>query len=98
MKLFPADTLGPRYVRSVLAPMPQLSIMPTGGVTPANAGEWLAAGCVAVGLGASLVDAATVDAGAWQVLQDRARTTTEAVSQHRAAHSPSGPAHRSGVA
>jgi 2-dehydro-3-deoxyphosphogluconate aldolase/(4S)-4-hydroxy-2-oxoglutarate aldolase len=68
VKLFPADTLGPAHVRALRAPMPQLALVPTGGVTPGNVGEWLRAGCAAVGAGSSLVPAELVRAGDWPAL------------------------------
>lgn len=85
VKLFPADTLGPAYLKGMLAPMPFLELMPTGGVTPDNVGTWLKAGAVAVGLGGSLVDPALVAAGDWNALASRARTVCEQVSRTRAA-------------
>jgi 2-dehydro-3-deoxyphosphogluconate aldolase / (4S)-4-hydroxy-2-oxoglutarate aldolase len=54
IKVFPADTLGPRFLRSLLGPFPGLSLMPTGGITPENLGEWFASGAVAVGTGSGL--------------------------------------------
>jgi 2-dehydro-3-deoxyphosphogluconate aldolase / (4S)-4-hydroxy-2-oxoglutarate aldolase len=84
VKIFPADTFGPGYIKSVLAPMPFLRLMPTGGVTPENVGSWLAAGAVAVGLGGSLVDASLVAKGDWDAITARARRVTEAVAEARA--------------
>ena len=55
IKIFPAETGGPRHIRAILAPLPQARLLPTGGVTPENVGEWLKAGAVAVGIGAALV-------------------------------------------
>ena len=49
--------LGPQFLKDVRAPLPQVKLMPTGGVTIENAGEWIRAGAVAVGLGSSLLDA-----------------------------------------
>jgi 2-keto-3-deoxy-6-phosphogluconate aldolase len=43
VKVFPSDALGPAFIKGVLAPMPFLRLMPTGGVTPDNVGEWLRA-------------------------------------------------------
>ncbi|GJG89200.1 2-dehydro-3-deoxy-phosphogluconate aldolase [Gemmatimonadetes bacterium T265] len=83
VKLFPADTLGPAHVRGVLAPMPFLRLMPTGGVTPDNVGEWLRAGAVAVGLGSSLVDPTLVAAGDTAALTARARRVAAAVAEAR---------------
>jgi 2-dehydro-3-deoxyphosphogluconate aldolase/(4S)-4-hydroxy-2-oxoglutarate aldolase len=84
VKIFPADTFGPGYLKSVLAPMPFLRLMPTGGVTPDNVGDWIAAGAVAVGLGGALVDAKLVAAGDWDGITARARKVTEGVAAARA--------------
>ncbi len=56
VKVFPADGLGMRYFKSIKAPMPNLNIMPTGGVTLTNAGDWIKAGACAVGIGSALTD------------------------------------------
>jgi 2-dehydro-3-deoxyphosphogluconate aldolase / (4S)-4-hydroxy-2-oxoglutarate aldolase len=58
VKVFPATALGPSYLKDVRAPLPQVKLMPTGGVTVDNAGDWIRAGAVAVGVGTSLLDAA----------------------------------------
>jgi 2-dehydro-3-deoxyphosphogluconate aldolase/(4S)-4-hydroxy-2-oxoglutarate aldolase len=55
VKIFPAETGGPRHIRAILAPLPQARLLPTGGVTPENVGEWLKAGAAAVGIGTALV-------------------------------------------
>lgn len=83
VKVFPADTLGTAFFKGVLAPMPFLKLMPTGGVTPDNVGEWLRAGAVAVGLGSALVDPKLVAAGDWGALTGRARRVAEGVAQAR---------------
>ncbi|MGE5496704.1 MAG: bifunctional 4-hydroxy-2-oxoglutarate aldolase/2-dehydro-3-deoxy-phosphogluconate aldolase, partial [Syntrophothermus sp.] len=51
IKVFPADVLGIPFFKGVLAPMPHLKLMPTGGVTLTNADQWMKAGAVAVGVG-----------------------------------------------
>ncbi|HEY0930945.1 MAG TPA: bifunctional 4-hydroxy-2-oxoglutarate aldolase/2-dehydro-3-deoxy-phosphogluconate aldolase [Gemmatimonas sp.] len=84
VKVFPADTLGPSYIKGVMAPMPFLELMPTGGVTPANVGTWLQAGAVAVGLGGALVDPALVAARDWRGLTARAQQVQEQVALVRA--------------
>ena len=83
VKLFPADSLGPAYVKAVLAPMPFLRLVPTGGVTPDNAGAWLRAGARAVGLGTALVDPALVAAGDFAELSARARRVAAQVAEAR---------------
>jgi 2-dehydro-3-deoxyphosphogluconate aldolase / (4S)-4-hydroxy-2-oxoglutarate aldolase len=54
VKLFPASSLGAEFMRSTLAAMPHVPLVPTGGVTAENAPDWIAAGAVAVGVGGSL--------------------------------------------
>ncbi len=83
VKVFPADALGPAFIRGVLAPMPFLRLMPTGGVTPENVAQWFAAGVVAVGLGSALVDAKLVDAGDFATITQRARAVSMAVTNAR---------------
>lgn len=56
VKVFPADVVGMAFFKGIKAPMPHLKIMPTGGVTLTNAGEWLKAGACAVGVGSALLD------------------------------------------
>lgn len=72
-KLFPAPAGGPAWVRSVLAPMPWLKIVPTNGVDEQNAGDWIAAGAFAVGFVAALFDPADLAAARWDAIEDRAR-------------------------
>lgn len=55
LKLFPGSAFGPSIVGAFKAPMPQLNIMPTGGVSLENMGEWFKAGVVAVGVGGNLL-------------------------------------------
>lgn len=55
IKVFPADALGPAYFRSILAPLPNLRLMPTGGVTLETMDAWHQAGAVALGAGSALV-------------------------------------------
>ena len=53
VKLFPGETLGPAFVKAVKGPLPQASLMPTGGVSVDNVGDWIKAGAVAVGVAAA---------------------------------------------
>ncbi|MFF2449214.1 bifunctional 4-hydroxy-2-oxoglutarate aldolase/2-dehydro-3-deoxy-phosphogluconate aldolase [Neobacillus sp. NPDC058068] len=55
IKLFPGNAYGPEFINSVKAPLPQVNIMPTGGVSLDNVAEWIQNGCVAVGVGGNLV-------------------------------------------
>ncbi|MCY6957718.1 bifunctional 2-keto-4-hydroxyglutarate aldolase/2-keto-3-deoxy-6-phosphogluconate aldolase [Clostridium brassicae] len=58
IKLFPGSAYGPSIVKAIKAPLPQVSIMPTGGVDINNAAEWIKNGCVAVGVGGKLIEGA----------------------------------------
>lgn len=55
LKLFPADALGPSYLRALRAPLDDLEFVPTGGISPENLGEYIRAGAVALGVGSALV-------------------------------------------
>jgi 2-dehydro-3-deoxyphosphogluconate aldolase/(4S)-4-hydroxy-2-oxoglutarate aldolase len=82
VKLFPAGGLGPRFLRDVLAPLPQVGIMPTGGIKIEDIADWLRAGARAVGLGGPLIgDAAT--GGDLVALAERARLAVSAVAYAR---------------
>lgn len=54
VKLFPGSAFGPDFVKAVKGPLPQINIMPTGGVNVDNADAWIKAGCIAVGAGSDL--------------------------------------------
>jgi 2-dehydro-3-deoxyphosphogluconate aldolase/(4S)-4-hydroxy-2-oxoglutarate aldolase len=60
IKVFPGETLGPAFVKAVKGPLPQASLMTTGGVSLETAGSWIKAGCVAVGVGGSLTHAPNI--------------------------------------
>ena len=83
VKVFPATALGPQYVKDIRAPLPQLKLMPTGGVTLDNAGDWIRAGAVAVGVGSALVDTKAIEAGRFDVITDNARRVVASVAAAR---------------
>ena len=83
VKVFPATMLGPQFLKDVRAPLPQVKLMPTGGVTLDNAGEWIRAGAVAVGIGSALLDATAIDAGRFDVITANARTVVASVAAAR---------------
>jgi 2-dehydro-3-deoxyphosphogluconate aldolase / (4S)-4-hydroxy-2-oxoglutarate aldolase len=64
--------------------LPQVKLMPTGGVTVDNAGEWIAAGAVAVGVGSALLDTKAIDAGDYGVLRAKAERIVANVQAARA--------------
>ena len=84
VKVFPATRLGPDYFKDVLAPLPHLRLMPTGGVGLKNAGEFIRAGAAAVGVGSALVRKDWVADGNWPALTEQARRFVEAVQEARA--------------
>jgi 2-dehydro-3-deoxyphosphogluconate aldolase/(4S)-4-hydroxy-2-oxoglutarate aldolase len=83
VKVFPATALGPQFIRDVRAPLPQVKLMPTGGVTLDNAGDWIRAGAVAVGLGSALLDAKAIEDGRFDVITANARRVVESVAAAR---------------
>lgn len=68
IKIFPADGLGPNYIKALRAPLPHLRIVPTGGVDLHNVADFLKAGCAALGVGSSLVSAKILNEGNWSEL------------------------------
>ena len=83
VKVFPATALGPQFIKDVRAPLPQIKLMPTGGVTLDNAGDWIRAGAVAVGLGSALLDAKAIDEGRFDVITANARRVVASVAAAR---------------
>lgn len=83
VKVFPASVLGPRYLREVHGPLPQIPLVPTGGITADNAGEFVRAGAVAVCAGSWLVDKNAVAEGRYDLITERARRLVEAVRKAR---------------
>ncbi len=81
VKLFPASAVGPRYLREVLAPLPFLRVVPSGGVSLENAGEWLRAGAAGVSVGSALVSESLVRDESWPELTARARALAQAVAR-----------------
>jgi len=83
VKVFPASVGGPSYLKDVLGPLPQVKLVPTGGVTLENAGDFIRAGAAAVALGSNLVDARTVASRNWATLTRRAESLLAAVTKAR---------------
>ncbi len=61
LKVFPGELLGPKIIKAIRGPLPYAKMMPTGGVTASNVGEWIKAGAVAVGAGGALISGAKTD-------------------------------------
>src|SRR5579884_2653876 len=84
VKIFPCGTVGgAKYIKALKAPFPQIEMVPTGGVNLETCGDFLKAGACAVGVGAELIDAATIKAGKYEVFEDRAKQFMAAVAKAR---------------
>jgi 2-dehydro-3-deoxyphosphogluconate aldolase/(4S)-4-hydroxy-2-oxoglutarate aldolase len=84
VKVFPADTLGAKFIKAVKAPLPQVKLLPTGGVNADNIGDFLRAGAEAVGIGGELVSQKLLDERDFDTLTARAVRLREAVDRARA--------------
>jgi 2-dehydro-3-deoxyphosphogluconate aldolase/(4S)-4-hydroxy-2-oxoglutarate aldolase len=84
IKVFPATALGPQYLKDIRAPLPQVKLMPTGGVSIDNAGDWIRAGAAAVGIGSALLDAKAIDSGRFEVITANAERVVANVAGARA--------------
>jgi 2-dehydro-3-deoxyphosphogluconate aldolase/(4S)-4-hydroxy-2-oxoglutarate aldolase len=82
VKVFPGDTLGPSFVKAIRGPLPQASLMPTGGVDIGNVAEWIKAGCVAVGVGGHLT--ASAKSGDFKTITTLAKQFIEKIRSARA--------------
>ncbi|WP_090935945.1 bifunctional 2-keto-4-hydroxyglutarate aldolase/2-keto-3-deoxy-6-phosphogluconate aldolase [Pelosinus propionicus] len=71
VKIFPGDAFGPSFIKAIKGPIPQAPLMPTGGVNLENVGEWIKAGCVAVGIGGNLTAGAKT--GDYQSIEEIAK-------------------------
>ncbi len=87
VKLFPADNLGPGYIKALRAPLPHLRIVPTGGVNLETIGAFFAAGCAAVGTGSALLSSAILKNDDWPALAHLAASYVEAARTARGAAS-----------
>ncbi len=81
VKVFPADALGISYFKAILAPMPHLPVMPTGGVTLDNAADWLAAGACALGVGSALTNKKAIAAGNYEQISQNARQLLKNITE-----------------
>lgn len=81
IKLFPGSVFGPEFVKAVKGPLPNIQIMPTGGVSLENVGQWIKNGVVAVGVGGELT--APAKKGDFKAVENNARAFVEAVKAAR---------------
>jgi len=84
VKIFPCGNVGgPKYLKSLRAPFPDINLVPTGGVNLSNAGDYIGAGAFALGVGADLVDTAALRNGDLQKIIGTARALVDAVRRAR---------------
>ena len=84
VKIFPGATVGPAYIKALKGPFPQIEMMPTGGVSASNVGEWFAAGVFGVGAGSELCPTAWAKDGRFTDITQRAAEFVKAVQVARA--------------
>lgn len=85
VKIFPSDVGGPAYLRALHGPLPQIPLMPTGGVTLDTAADYLQAGACALGVGGSLVESRAVAQGDFSRIEGLARQFRKIVTETRPA-------------
>jgi 2-dehydro-3-deoxyphosphogluconate aldolase/(4S)-4-hydroxy-2-oxoglutarate aldolase len=84
VKIFPSDTVGPAHLKALRAPLPQVRMMPTGGVNLETVADFLRAGACAVGVGSSLVEPKALAAGDLNRIESLAGQYVQAVAEARA--------------
>ena len=84
VKIFPASVGGPGFIKALKAPLPQIEMVPVGGVNLGNTADFIRAGSAAVGVGGELLDIKLLEARDWPALTERARQFVEAVAKGRA--------------
>lgn len=80
VKVFPCDVVGHRHIKALKGPLPQIPLIPTGGVNQETARDFLNAGALAVGVGSSLAPKTAIEAGDFELIADCARKFVNAVS------------------
>ena len=83
VKVFPANVFGMPFFKAVKAPMPHLQLMPTGGVTLTNAGDWLRSGACAVGVGSALLDKQAIQEENYKQLTENAKILCNSIAEAR---------------
>jgi len=84
-KVFPASSVGPGHLSSIAGPLPQIPLMPTGGIDVDNVADYIAAGAAVVGAGSAIMDDAAIDAGDFGSITETAREFTREIDDARAA-------------
>ena len=77
VKIFPAGSLGPGYVKAIRAPLSQIPLLAVGGISPDNVADFMRAGCVGAGVGGNLTNKDWIARGEWDRISDVARQLVE---------------------
>jgi 2-dehydro-3-deoxyphosphogluconate aldolase/(4S)-4-hydroxy-2-oxoglutarate aldolase len=79
VKVFPATSVGPKYFKDILGPLPKVRLMPTGGVSLENARDFIANGACCVAIGTALLDKKAIEAGHWELLTQKAKALVDSM-------------------
>ena len=80
VKVFPGDAGGPKWLKDLSGPLPQIDLLPTGGITPENAASYLSAGATALGVGSAIAPKAAILDRNWDEIRDVATSFVAAIS------------------
>jgi len=80
VKVFPADVGGPGYIKAIRGPLPQIELVPTGGVSVENAADFIQAGAIAVGIGGQLIDKQAIAEGKFEIIREKARNLVSSIA------------------
>ncbi|ADQ67746.1 2-keto-3-deoxy-phosphogluconate aldolase [Halogeometricum borinquense DSM 11551] len=83
VKVFPASVMGPKHLASIKGPLPQIPLMPTGGIGIDNVADYIEAGAVVVGAGSAIMDADAIEAGDFEAITETAREFTQVIEDAR---------------
>ena len=83
MKVFPSSGVGHNYIKDIKAPLPQIPLIPTGGINIENAADFIKAGSAALGVGSALVSNSIIESGDFEILTQRAKDLITAVKSSR---------------
>jgi len=83
VKVFPTSSVGPEYIKDLKGPLPYIAMLPTGGVTLENAGDFIKAGAIALAVGGNLAGKKAIAEGRYEEITKNARRFVEAVKQAR---------------
>jgi 2-dehydro-3-deoxyphosphogluconate aldolase/(4S)-4-hydroxy-2-oxoglutarate aldolase len=83
IKVFPANVVGPEFIKGIRGPLSDIKVIPTGGINLDNAADYIKAGAVALGAGGSLLDKKAIENEEYEVLIERARTFIRIIKEAR---------------